>query len=67
MVSGQRYAPAALYPRERTTCTHWTGGWVGLRAGQDTEDRGKIFASAGDRYTVVKSVVIVLIKVNNIT
>jgi hypothetical protein len=41
-VSGQRHAPAALYPRERTPGTHWTGGWVGPRAGLDTEDRGKI-------------------------
>jgi hypothetical protein len=23
-------------PPERTSGTHWTGGWVGLRAGQDT-------------------------------
>jgi hypothetical protein len=26
---------------ERTPGTHWTGGWVGPRAGLDTEDRGK--------------------------
>jgi hypothetical protein len=41
-VSGQRHAPAALYSGERTPYTHWIGGWVGLRAGLDTEDRGKI-------------------------
>jgi hypothetical protein len=41
-VSGQRHAPAALYPRERTAGTHCTGGWVGLRAGLNTEARGKI-------------------------
>jgi hypothetical protein len=41
-VSGQRHAPVMLYPRERTLGTHCTGGWVGLRAGLDTEDRGKI-------------------------
>jgi hypothetical protein len=41
-VSGQRHAPAALYPRERTPGTHWTGGWVGSRAGLDKEARGKI-------------------------
>jgi hypothetical protein len=29
-------------PGERTTGTHCTGGWVGPRAGLDTEDRGKI-------------------------
>jgi hypothetical protein len=40
-VSVQRYAPAALYPQEMTPGTHWTGGWVGLRAGLDTEARGK--------------------------
>jgi hypothetical protein len=31
--SGQRHALAALYPGERTPGTHWTGGWVGPRAG----------------------------------
>jgi hypothetical protein len=29
-------------PRERTPGTHCSGGWVGPRAGLDTEDRGKI-------------------------
>jgi len=33
-VSGQQQAPAALYPRERPD-THFTGGWVGPRAGLD--------------------------------
>jgi hypothetical protein len=28
-------------PGERTPGTHCTGGWVGPRAGLDTEDRGK--------------------------
>jgi hypothetical protein len=32
----------AFTPGERTPGTHWTGGWVGLRAGLDAEDRGKI-------------------------
>jgi hypothetical protein len=41
-VSGQRHAPAAIYSREWTLSTHWIGGWVGLRAGLDTEARGKI-------------------------
>ena len=31
-MSGQQYAPYALYPRERPG-THFTGGWVGPRAG----------------------------------
>jgi hypothetical protein len=33
---------AALYPRGRDPGTHCTGGWVGPRAGLDTEARGKI-------------------------
>jgi hypothetical protein len=40
-VSGQRHAPAALYHGERSPDTHCTGGWVGLRAGLDTEVTGK--------------------------
>jgi hypothetical protein len=31
-MSGQQHAPAALYPWERPS-THFTGGWVGPRAG----------------------------------
>jgi hypothetical protein len=42
-VSGQRHAPAAIYPRGRASGTHWTGVWVGPRAGLDKEARGKIF------------------------
>ena len=33
-VSGQRHVPAALTPGKNTG-THFTGGWVGLRAGLD--------------------------------
>jgi hypothetical protein len=33
-VSGQQHAPAAICPRERPV-THFTGGWVGPRAGVD--------------------------------
>jgi hypothetical protein len=36
-VSGQRHAPSALYPG-----THCTGGWLGPRAGLDTEAKGNI-------------------------
>jgi hypothetical protein len=43
-VSGQHHAPAALYDGERTPGTHWTGGWVGLRAGLDTGARGNILS-----------------------
>jgi hypothetical protein len=41
-VSGQHHVPAALYPGERIPGTHCTGGWVGLRAGLDTDARRKI-------------------------
>jgi hypothetical protein len=33
----------AFTPGERTPGTHCAGGWVGPRAGLDTESRGKIF------------------------
>ena len=42
-VSGQQHAPAALYPRERPG-THFTGGWVGPKAGLDGQ---KISSSPG--------------------
>jgi hypothetical protein len=54
-VSGQRHAPAALCPGERTPSTHCTGGWVGLRAGLETEIRGKILCPAGDRTPIARS------------
>jgi hypothetical protein len=41
-LSDRGQSPAALYPWGNDPCTHWTGGWVGPRAGLDTEDRGKI-------------------------
>jgi hypothetical protein len=43
-VSGLSHDPVAprFTPGERTTGTHWTRGWVGPRAGLDTEARGKI-------------------------
>jgi hypothetical protein len=53
-VSGQRYASAAVYPGKMAPGTHWIGGWVGPRAGLDTEARGKIFESAGDQTPVVQ-------------
>jgi hypothetical protein len=34
--------PGHALPRERTSGNHCTGGWVGLRAGLDTEGRGKV-------------------------
>jgi len=40
-VRGQRHAPAALYPRERL-CTHYTGGWVGPKAGLDRCEKSRL-------------------------
>jgi hypothetical protein len=40
--SGQRHARPLFTPRERTPDTHCTVGWVGPRAGVNTEIRGKI-------------------------
>jgi len=31
-------------PGEKTPGTRWIGGWVGVRAGLDTEARGKIIS-----------------------
>jgi hypothetical protein len=42
-VSGRRHAPAAFFPWGLTSGTHCVGGWVGLRAGLNTEARRKIF------------------------
>jgi hypothetical protein len=59
-VSGQRHAPAALYPRgkdPRYPYTHWIGGWVGPRAGLDAGARRKILCPAGDRTPIVQPVV----------
>jgi hypothetical protein len=44
-LTAQRHDLAALYLRERTHCTHWIGGCVGLRAGLNTGTRGKILLS----------------------
>jgi hypothetical protein len=44
-------------PPERTPGAHWIGGWLGLRAGLDTDARGEIFASASDGNPVVHSVI----------
>jgi hypothetical protein len=55
-----RFAPAALCPGERTPGTHCTGGWVGLRAGLDTEVKGKILCpgrGSNPERSIVQSVV----------
>jgi hypothetical protein len=52
--------PDRALPRGRTHGTHCTGGWVGPRAGLDTEDRGKILWScrgSNPDHPVVQSVV----------
>jgi hypothetical protein len=54
-MSGQRHAPAALYPLERTPGTHWAGWASELVWTQRIEE--KSFASAGDRTPVVQSIV----------
>jgi hypothetical protein len=41
-LSGQRHAPAALYPRGNGPDTRWIAGWVGPRDDLDTEATGKI-------------------------
>jgi hypothetical protein len=38
-MSGLRHAPAVLYPRVKDPGTHCTGGWMGPRAGLDTEEK----------------------------
>jgi hypothetical protein len=53
-VSGQRHAPAALYPQEWAPGTRWVGAWMGFRAGLDTETEEISFASAEDRTPVVR-------------
>jgi hypothetical protein len=49
--------PGRALPLGKDPGTHWTGGWVGLRAGLDTEARGKILCLCRDRTPVVQSVV----------
>jgi hypothetical protein len=44
-------------PRGRIPGSHRMEGSVGLRAGMDTDARGKMFAFAGDRTPLVQSVV----------
>jgi hypothetical protein len=43
-------------PRERTPGTHWIGGWMVLRAGVDTEARGKVLYLFRGSNPYVKSV-----------
>jgi hypothetical protein len=51
-VSDQQHTPAALYPRERPG-THFTGGWVGPRAGLE---RRKVSSPPGFLFLLLQSV-----------
>jgi hypothetical protein len=46
--------PGRGLPPGNNRSTHWTGGWVGLRAGLDTEEKSFVFA--GGRTHVVHPV-----------
>jgi hypothetical protein len=37
------FTPRPYYPRGKSTGTHWTGGWVDLRAGLDDLEKRKFF------------------------
>jgi hypothetical protein len=45
-VSGQLHAPATL-PPEKGPGTHFIGGWVDPRAGQDNMEKWKFFTLPG--------------------
>jgi hypothetical protein len=46
-VSGQLHAPAVFNPGERAHGTHWIGGWVDPRAGQDDLEKKKLLTLSG--------------------
>jgi hypothetical protein len=46
--------PCRALPPGKDSSTHCTGGWVGLRAGLDTEARGKVLCLCQDRIPVVQ-------------
>jgi hypothetical protein len=56
-VNGQRHVLVALYPRGKDPGTRWIGGWVGLRAGLDTEVRGRLLCLCRGTTPVVQCVV----------
>jgi hypothetical protein len=41
------FKPRPLYPQERTTCTHWIGGWVDPRASLDDVEKRKFLILSG--------------------
>jgi hypothetical protein len=52
--SSQIHARPRFTPGKRTLGTHCAGGWVGPRAGMDTQLDEKSAASAGDRTPLVR-------------
>jgi hypothetical protein len=54
-VSGQCHILSSLNPTERTLGTHWTGGWVGLKAGRTQRLKEESLFSARDRTPLVRS------------
>jgi hypothetical protein len=54
-LSGKFHVLNVLSPPGRISSTHWTGGWVGLRAGLDAVEWGKN-ACAGIRTPNVQPV-----------
>jgi hypothetical protein len=48
--------PDRAFPPDRTPGTLWTGGWVGLRFGLDTEAMGQILFLYRDQTPAVQSV-----------
>jgi hypothetical protein len=52
-VSGQLHAPACLPPGKIDPGAHWTGGWVGPRAGLDEE---KNLVTAGNQTPAVQPI-----------
>jgi len=51
-MSGQLHAPAGLSP-ERTTDTHWIGGWVGSGAGLEAVAKKHSFTAPARNWTPI--------------
>jgi hypothetical protein len=54
----QLHDPATLALGERAPCTHWTGGWVGPRAGLNTVEKRKspVLARINPNFLVIESI-----------
>jgi hypothetical protein len=55
-VSGQRHAPAALYPRGKDPGTHWIRGWAAPEPVWKQGLEEKSSALVGDRTPIVQLV-----------